>query len=42
MPLVDEIEADFEGDKANLKWSVSIDGKKSESETYRILAVLAK
>jgi len=42
MPLVDDIEAEFNGDKAKLKWSVSIDGKKVESETYKILAVLAR
>jgi len=42
MPLVDDIEAEFDGDKAKLKWPVSIDGKKMESETYKILAVLAK
>jgi len=42
MPLVDDIEAEFNGDKAKLKWSVSLDGKKMASETYKILAVLAK
>jgi len=42
MPLVDDIQAEFDGDKAKLKWSVSIDGKKMESETYKILGVLAK
>jgi hypothetical protein len=42
VPLVDEIEAEFNGDKAKLKWNVSLDGKKSASETYKILAVLAK
>lgn len=42
IPLVDEIEAEFNGNKAKLKWSVSIDGKKMESEAYRILGVLTK
>jgi hypothetical protein len=28
--------------KAKLKWVVSIDGRKMESETYKILAVLTK
>jgi hypothetical protein len=42
VPLADEIEAEFDGDKAKLKWSVSLDGKKMESETYKILGVLAK
>jgi len=40
--LVNNIEAEFDGDKAKLKWSVSIDGKKMQSETYTILAVLDK
>ena len=42
VPLVDDIQAEFDGDKAKLKWCVSIDGKKMASETYKILAVLAK
>lgn len=40
MPLVNDIEADFRGNKAKLRWSVSIDGKKTESETYQILAIM--
>jgi len=39
---VTNIEADFHGDKAKLEWVVSLDGKKKESETYKILAVLPK
>src|ERR1700684_711730 len=42
MPLVDSIQADFNGDKARLIWHVSIDGKKMQSETYKILGVLDK
>ena len=42
VPLVDEIQADFHGDKAKLAWVVSLDGKKMQSETYRILAILDK
>jgi hypothetical protein len=42
MPLVDDIEAEFSGDKAKLKWNVSLDGKKTAVETYKILAVLSK
>jgi hypothetical protein len=30
------------GDKAKLKWPVSIDGKKMATETYKILDVLGK
>jgi hypothetical protein len=40
MPVVDDIEADFSGDKAKLIWPVSLDGKKMQSETYKILGVL--
>ena len=39
VPLVDEFEATFDGDKAKLYWSTSLDGKKIESETYKIIAV---
>jgi hypothetical protein len=42
MPLVDEIQVEFSGDNAKLKWPVSIDGKKLESETYKILGILDK
>ena len=42
VPLVDNIQADFHGDKAKLIWVVSLDGKKKQSETYKILAVLGK
>ena len=42
VPLVDEIHVDFNGDKAKLEWPVSIDGKKTASETYKILGVLAR
>ncbi len=42
MPLVDEIDAEFNGDKAKLEWPVSLDGKKTASETYKIIAVLSK
>lgn len=40
-PLVNEIEADFHGDKAKLEWVVSLDGKRKDSETYKIIAVLS-
>jgi hypothetical protein len=42
MPLVDSIQVDFKGDNAKLIWPVSIDGKKMQSETYKILGVLDK
>jgi hypothetical protein len=42
IPLVDSIEAEFHGDNAKLIWVVSLDGKKMQSETYKVLAVLDK
>jgi len=42
MPLVDNIQAEFKGDKAKLEWVVSLDGKKMQSETYKVLAVMEK
>jgi hypothetical protein len=42
VPLVDNIQADFNGDNAKLIWPVSLDGKKLQSETYKILAILDK
>jgi hypothetical protein len=42
MPIVDHIQVEFSGDNAKLKWPVSIDGKKLESETYKILGVIDK
>jgi hypothetical protein len=39
VPLVDDFVADFSGDKAKLIWPVSLDGKKSAEETYKIIAV---
>jgi hypothetical protein len=42
MPLVENIQVEFRGDKAKLIWVVSLDGKKMQSETYKVLAVLDK
>jgi hypothetical protein len=39
MPVVDDIEAVFKGNTAKLRWVVSLDGRKTDSETYRIIAV---
>jgi hypothetical protein len=41
-PLVDNIQADFHSDKARLEWIVSLDGKKKQTETYKVLAILDK
>jgi len=40
-PIEDTVVAEFKGKNAKLFWSVSIDGKKEESETHRILGILA-
>jgi len=42
VPLVDAVQADFHGDNAKLEWNVSLDGKKMQSETYKIVAILDK
>jgi len=42
VPLINELQVEFSGDNAKLKWPVSIDGKKIESETYKILGILDK
>jgi hypothetical protein len=42
VPLVDSIQAEFHGDNAKLLWVVSLDGKKTQSKTYKILAILDK
>jgi len=39
-PYGSDIEANFKDDKAKLTWITSLDGKKKESETYRIIAIL--
>lgn len=36
------MQVDFRKDDAKLEWNVSIDGKKMQSETYKIIAVLDK
>jgi hypothetical protein len=41
-PLTDTVDADFNGENAKLEWSISLDGKKKQSETYKIIGVLAK
>lgn len=42
MPLVEHVEADFAGPRAKLRWPVGPDGKKTESGTYKVVALLAK
>ena len=40
IPMVDDIQANFKGKNSKLAWPVSLDGKKLESETYTIVAIL--
>lgn len=40
VPPADEVTAEFDGDEAKLIWPVSIDGRKTQSETYKILNIL--
>ena len=42
MPMVEHVEAEFIGQSAELKWQVGTDGKKTESETYKVVAMLEK
>jgi hypothetical protein len=42
IPPVDAMQVEFNGNKAKLKWPVSLDGKKLESETYKIVTVSDK
>lgn len=41
-PIVDNVQVDFHGDKAKVIWVVSLDGKKTDSETYKVLGILDK
>ena len=41
-PLVENIQVEFNDDNAKLIWPVSLDGKKMQSETYKILGILDK
>jgi hypothetical protein len=40
-PITNELDAEFEGDHVKLSWSVSLDGRKMKSETYKIAGVLS-
>jgi len=40
IPMIDDITVEFSGEKATLKWVVSIDGKKYQQETYKVVAVV--
>lgn len=40
MPPQDDITVEFKGENAKLIWPVGIDGRKTKSETYKIIAIL--
>jgi hypothetical protein len=42
MPMVPRVEAEFNGPIAKLTWTAGSDGKKTESETYKVVAMLNK
>lgn len=42
MPMVEHVEAELKGDMAKLEWPVTADSKKTESEKYKVVAVLDK
>jgi hypothetical protein len=39
-PVADSVGAEISGDKVKLIWSVSLVGKKTQNETYKILGIL--
>ena len=39
-PPADEVTAEFNGNEAKLIWSVSLDNRKTQSETYTILNIV--
>ncbi|MBS1802862.1 MAG: hypothetical protein JST28_05815 [Acidobacteria bacterium] len=42
MPLTERADAEFVGQSAKLSWTLAVNGNRTESETYRVVAVLAK
>lgn len=42
MPLTERVDAEITGQSARLSWMIGQNGKKTESETYRVVALLAK
>jgi hypothetical protein len=40
IPLVDDLQAEFKGNTVKISWPVSLDGKKFDSETYKITAII--
>lgn len=42
MPLVERVAVEFTGHSAKLSWLAGSEGKKPETETYKVVAMLAK
>ena len=42
MPMSERADAEFAGQSAKLSWALASNGNKTESETYRVVALLAK
>ena len=42
VPTTDKIQTEFDGANAKLIWPVGIDGKKTQSETYKIITIIEK
>ena len=42
MPMSERADAEFTGQSAKLSWALASNGNKIESETYRVVALLAK
>ena len=42
MPLTEHADAEFVGQSAKLSWTLEPNGHKTESETYKVVAMLAK
>lgn len=42
MPMTERADAEFSGQSAKLSWTLAQNGNKTESETYRVVAVLPK
>jgi hypothetical protein len=42
IPVVENVEVEFNKDNARLIWPVSLDGKRTDSETYKIVGIVSK
>lgn len=42
MPMVQHVQAEFAGQNAKLEWPIGADGRKTETEMYKVVAMLEK